>query len=184
MIGRFADEVRAVKASLLQLLVLAPELGGFEGAHGHDDEPVRLEGLFDVIVSAALDGDHRRFDVAVTADDHNRKLRMLLLDARQNFQPVELRALQPYIEDNERRPPLLDEAQRLVAILGEPRLVSFIFQDPRDEFPNIGFVVDDQNVRRHELSPSFARVAAWPIRGASHLAIRLCLVFVCPFGTH
>ncbi len=108
---RFADQVRAVVALLLQLLVFAAQLRSFERA-GHDEhEPVRLEGLLDVFVGAALDGGDGGFDIAMAADDDDRQLRMELLDAGQHVQAVELGALQPDIEDDQRRPPLLDGAQ-------------------------------------------------------------------------
>ena len=77
------------------------------------------------------------------------KLRVQLLGAGEHVEPVELGALQPDIEDDQRRPPFLDGAQRFVAILGEPGLMAFVFKNAGDELSNIRFVVDNQNVRRH-----------------------------------
>src|SRR5262245_57066109 len=78
---------------------------------------------------------------------------MGLLDAVEQLEPVELGALQPDIEDHERGTPLLDRLQRLVAVLGETGRMTFVFENARDQFPDVGFVIDDQNVRRHGSLP-------------------------------
>jgi hypothetical protein len=52
-----------------------------------------------------------------------------LLDAVEQLKPVELRALQPNVEDHERRPPLLDRLQRLVTVLGEPGRMTFVLEN-------------------------------------------------------
>jgi hypothetical protein len=44
----------------------------------------------------------------VAADDDDRQVGMRLLDAVEQLEPVEPRALQPDVEDHERRAPLLD----------------------------------------------------------------------------
>ncbi len=89
------------------------------------------------------------FDIAMAADDDHRQLRMQLLGAGEHIQSVELGALQPDIEDDQRWPSFLDCTQRLVAILGQPCLMAFVFKNAGDELSNIRFVVDNQNVRRH-----------------------------------
>jgi hypothetical protein len=151
----FADQIRAEAASLLELLVLPLQFRGFEGARGHEHEAIGLEGLFDVVIGAALDRGHGGLDVAVAADDDDGQLRVRLFDPGQHFEAVELRSLQPDVENHEGGPPLLDRAQGLVAVLGEPRLVPFVLENAGDEFPNVRFVVDNKNVRRHGSIPPY-----------------------------
>src|SRR5262245_29860914 len=78
---------------------------------------------------------------------------MGLLDAVEQLEPVELGALQPDIEDHERGTPFLDRLERLVAVLGETGRMTFVLEKARDQFPDVGFVIDDQNVRRHGSLP-------------------------------
>ncbi len=73
------------------------------------------------------------------------------LDAVEQIEAIELRALQPNVEDDERGAPLLDGRQRLVAILGEPGAMPLVLKDAGNQLSDIGFVVDDEDVRRHGL---------------------------------
>src|SRR4029079_15621097 len=82
---------------------LASQFRGFERAGDDQHQPVGLERLLDIIVSPALDGGDRGLDVAVAADDHYRQVGMAPLDAIEQLKPVELAALQPNVEDHERR---------------------------------------------------------------------------------
>ena len=151
--GRAADHLEGIAAPLAQFAVLALQPRGFQRAGGEQHQTIGLEWLLDIVVGAALDCGDRSLDVAVAADDDDGEVGMRLLDAVEQLEPIELGALQPNVENHERRPPLLDGLQGLVAVLGEPRRMAFIFQDARDQFPDIGFVVDDQNIRRHGLLP-------------------------------
>jgi hypothetical protein len=54
---------------------------------------------------------------------------VLPLHLQQHIEAVELAALQPDIEDDERRPPQLDGGERLVAVLGEPCAVALVLED-------------------------------------------------------
>ncbi len=67
--GGLADHFRRHRRALAQLLDLALQLRGLEGAQRHEDQPVLLEGLLDIVVGAALDGGDRGLDVAVAGDD-------------------------------------------------------------------------------------------------------------------
>ena len=124
--GGAADHLEAVGAPLAQLAVLAFQLRGFERAGDDEHEAVGLERLLDIVVGAALDGGDGGLDIAVTADDHHRQVGMGALDAVEQLKPVELRALQPNVQDHQGRPALLDGRKRLVGILGKPRAMAFV----------------------------------------------------------
>ena len=107
-------------------------------------KPVGLERLLDIVVGAALDGGDGRLDVAMTRNDHHGQIGMLLLDRRKHLEPVQPAALQPDIEDDERRPPLLDRGQRFVAVARQAGRVPLVLEYSRNEFADIGLVVDNQ----------------------------------------
>ena len=146
---RLPDHVSAEARALAQLLHLALELRGFERAQRHEDQPVRLERLFDVVVGAALDGGYRGLDVAVTGDDHHRQIGVCPLDVRQHFEAIEPAALQPDVEYDEMRAPLLDRLEGFVAVTRQACIVPLVLEDAGDEIADVRFVVDDQDVCSH-----------------------------------
>ena len=80
----------------------------------------------------------------MTGDDDDRQIRIRPLDHGQHLEAVEPAALQPDVEDDEMRTPLLDGAQRLVAVAREARRVALVLENSRDEFADVGLVVDDR----------------------------------------
>ena len=147
--GRFADHLGRDGRALLELAHLALQLRGFERAQGHEDEAIGLERLLDVVVGAALDGGDGGLDVAVAGDDDHGQIGIGALDDGEHFEAVEPAALQPDVENDELRPSLLDDAQRLVAVARQARAVTFVLEDAGHELANVGLVVDDQDVCCH-----------------------------------
>jgi hypothetical protein len=133
-----------------QLFVLALEAGRLDGAVHDEQQAVGLEGLFHEVIGAELDRLDRGFDIAMAADHDHRQVRVLALDDAQGLEPVEGAALQPDIEDHHRRTPGADRLERAVAIGRFARLVALVLEDSRDEQTDVRFIVDDQNVTRHE----------------------------------
>ena len=133
----------------LQLLDLALQLGGLERAQRHQQQPVGLEGLLDVVVGAALDGGDGGLDVAVAGDDDDRQIGVRLLDDVEHLQAVEAAALQPDVQDDELRAALLHRFQGFVGIAGETRAVTVVLQEAGDHLADVRFVVDDQDVGCH-----------------------------------
>ncbi len=119
-------------------------------ALGDEDQPVGVERLLDEVVGALLDGRHRRLDGAVAGDHHHRHFRVVLLDQLQELQAVELGALQPDVEEDQMRAARLDGGERLVAVLGGAGAVALVLQYAGHQPANVGLVIDDQNVGRHE----------------------------------
>ena len=76
------------------------------------------------------------------------------LMAGEHLEAVEAAALQPDVEDDQVRPPLLDRLQGLVGIAREPRAVPLVLENSRHQIANVGLVVDDQDVRRHRYLPT------------------------------
>jgi hypothetical protein len=153
MQGRTADQRTRGRRKLLQLPDLALETRGFERARRHQDQPVGFERLLDEIVGAALDRCDRGFDVAVTRDHDDRRIRIVLLDLLEQLQPVEPAALQPDIEEHHVRTAARNFGQRLVAVARGPCRKSFVFENTGDQIADVRLVVDYQNVMCHGLDP-------------------------------
>ena len=64
-------------------------------------------------------------------------------------QPVEPRALQPDVEEDQARRAIGDRRERAVAVVRRAGLMALVAQDTGDEFADVFFVVDDEDVRRH-----------------------------------
>ena len=137
------------RGELFQLADLAAQARGFERAVGDEQQPIGLERLLDEIVSAVLDGGDRGLDIAVPGNHDDRQFRMQLLDGAQKLQAVEAAALQPDVEKHEVRAPGLDRGERGIAVTCRSRGKSLILENARDQFANVGLVVDDQYIGCH-----------------------------------
>ena len=133
----------------LQRFIFALQAAGFEGPAHDQQQPVGVEGLFDIFIGAALDGGDRRFNVAVARNDDNGHVLMLLLDGLQEIEPVEFGTLQPDIENDQRRAALIDFSQRGVAVMGKAGFVALVLQNASDQFADVGLVINYQNVSSH-----------------------------------
>ena len=122
------------------------------GAIDHQQQAVGLEGLLDEIVGAGLDRRHGGVDGAVAADHHHRHRRILAPDHLEKLQAVELAALQPDVEDHQRRPALAHRIDGLGAVVGAAGRMALILQDARDQRADVAFVVDDENIVAHDSS--------------------------------
>lgn len=60
--------------------------------------------------------------------------------------------MKPDVEQDERRPPLVDGVQRGLAVAGGTAFVAFVAEHARDEVANVLFIIDDQNIERHQAS--------------------------------
>ena len=121
----------------------------FDRARDDEQQTPALERLFDEIVGADLDRLDRGLDRAVTADHHHRYRRHLRLQAAQDANAVEFAALQQDVEDHQGRLARLDGGERLNAVGGIARRVALVLQHPADQHPDVGFVINDQDVMRH-----------------------------------
>ena len=74
---------------------------------------------------------------------------MLALQDVEELQAVETGALHPDVEKDELRPPPLEGREGFVGILRGAGSMPFVFENAGDEVPDIGLVVDDQDVGRH-----------------------------------
>ena len=61
-------------------------------------------------------------------------------------QPVHAAALQPDVEEDQRRPPLGHLRQRGIRVAGRARAVAFVLEDARDHVADVALVIDDENV--------------------------------------
>ena len=85
----------------------------------------------------------------MTADDDDRHRWHLGLQPAQDGDAVELAPLQPDVEDDQGRLARLDRGKGLAAVGGVARRIAFILQHPGNRHPDVGFIVNDQDVMRH-----------------------------------
>ena len=165
--ARGADERHLAARAPAQARILAPQPVGLDGAVDHQQQAVGLERLLDEVVGAGLDGRHGGVDRAVAADHHHRHRRLLAADHFQELQTIELAALQPDVEDHQRRPALPHGVGGLGAVVSATGGVALILQDARDQRADVAFVVDDQNIVAHDSSNcprSYGRIIVRPSR--------------------
>ena len=150
--GRGTDEGHLAAGAPAQAGILAAQPVGLDGTVDHQQQAIGLEGLFDEIVSTGLDGRDGGVDRAVTADHHHRHRRIFAADHFEDLQAVELAALQPDVEDHQRRPTLANRVDRFGAVVSAAGGVALILQDARDQHADVALVVDDQNIVAHDPS--------------------------------
>ena len=85
----------------------------------------------------------------MAGNDDDGELGIGALDDRKHLETVKAAALEPDVENDELGPSLLNCSQGFVAVAGEPRAVAFVLQNAGDNVPDIGLVVDDQNISCH-----------------------------------
>ena len=161
--GGGADEPVGRAGARAQVADFALEPRGLQRALGDQDQAIGLERLFDEVIGAEFDRGHRGFDIAVAGNHHHGHVGVLLLQNLQQLQTVEPRALQPDVEQDQMRPARLDRGQRLVGIARQTRAVALVGEDSRNEFADVVFVVDDQDIGGHQVEPSGSRT--WGFRG-------------------
>ncbi len=141
------DDHGGQRGELLEFLHLALEPRVLQGPLGDQQEPVGFERLLDEVIGAALDGGDGGFDVAVSGNHHDRQFGMFHLERIEELQAIETAALQPDVEEHEVRTPRHDGGERVVAVMRGTGKIALILQDAGDQFANVGFVVDDEDVR-------------------------------------
>ena len=143
---RCADQIARLARAFAQLLDLAAELRGLQRPLGDQHQAVGLERLLDVVVGAALDRRNRGLDVAVAGNHDHRQIGVFALDRVEERQPVHAAPLQPDVEEDERRPALGDLGEGHVGIAGGARAVALVGEDAGHDLPDVGFVVDDEDI--------------------------------------
>ena len=87
---------------------------------------------------------------------------MVVLDNFEEFETVDLAALQPDVENHDCRQPRANRGQRRLAAFGLARIVAFVLEDAGNQQPNVGLVLDDQHIMRHGMPPSGRALGAIP----------------------
>ena len=75
---------------------------------------------------------------------------MIAHDAVEDGKSVELAALQPYVEHDQRGPASRERLKSGIRISSLARVEAFILQHAGNERADVRFVVDDENVVRHD----------------------------------
>ena len=153
-IARRADERDFAPGAAAETGVLALQLVGFDRAVDDQQQAVGLERLLDEIVGAVLDRRNGGVDGAVAADHDHRNRRVLVADYFQELEPVELAALKPDVEDDERRAALSHRVDRLGAVVRATSGMALILEDAGNQRADVAFVVDDEDVVTHDLQSS------------------------------
>ena len=147
--ARRALQLLVATRAFTQRRVLAAQSVGLGRAFDEQDQPLGLERLFDEVDRAAPDRRHCGVDVAMPRYDEHRQRRVARLYDVEQFEPVELRPLQPDVEQDERWPALVERGECCIAVGGDARFIAFVLEHARDQFADVAFVVDDQDVERH-----------------------------------
>ncbi len=150
-----ADEHRRMRRELLELLDLPLQPRGLEGAIGDKNEAVDLERFLDEVVGALLDGRDRGLDIAVAGNHDHRQIGMLRLDAGKHLQAIEAAPLQPDVQEDQIGAARRNRCRRVVAVASGACRVALVFENSRDQFADIGLVVDNQDIRRHAVARPF-----------------------------
>ena len=114
------------------------------GEHGLLDR----EGFFDEVERAEFGGAHGGFDVAVTGNHHDRRLRAALAQACEGLKAVD--AGQPHVEQHAAVSPSLDGLEALLARRHGFRREPFIFEHRPQRLADAALVVNNQNRVRHK----------------------------------
>src|SRR5215472_16840768 len=136
------DQRRGERSELLELPHLAFKPRIFKGAFSDQQQSVGLERLLDEVVGTTLDRGHRSLDIAMTGNHDDRQFGVLLLETIEQLQTIEAAALQPDVEKNEIGPPSDYGSECIVAVACRTCAVAFILKDARDEFADVGLVVN------------------------------------------
>ena len=138
-----ADPVRDGEAVGAQRLVLAFQLGRFNCTGHQVQQAVSFKRLFDEVVRAAPDRGDRGFDIAVPTDDNHWQKRVNRLEIFQHRQAVHIAALQPDIQNNKARCATAHFLDRALCRRRDANAMAIIFEDARNQFTNVRFVIND-----------------------------------------
>ena len=134
---------------LLQRLIFAAQALGFSGAAHHQQQLFGLERLFDIIIGAALDGGDRGIKVAVPGNHHDRQGRIARFHGVQQLDPVHATALQPDIENDKAGPAFGQRHECAFGMGSGAGFKALIAQHAGHQLADIGFIVDDQDIKGH-----------------------------------
>src|SRR4029079_5525448 len=137
-----------------EALILAPRLRVVGRRVDEIEQPLGLERLLDEVDRPFPDRRDRGVEVAVARDHQHRKRRIAALDLLQQLQPVQPRALQPDVQQDHRRAPLLDRVERGSAVGRGAHGIALLFQYAADQVADVGLVIHHQHFKRHQPSPS------------------------------
>ena len=169
--GCLADQLALVAELQLELCVLPLEARGLARALDQHQQALGVERLLQEVVGALLDCGDRGFDRAVTADHDHRHVGMAAPDLVEHLETVQLRPLEPNVQEHGARRLCVDLRQRRTPVPCVTHVVTLIAQDRRDRVADLGLVIDDQNVCRHS-DPDTLPGSAERCRGASVEFIR------------
>ena len=140
---------------------------GFQRPAHHQQQTVGLKRLFNEIVSALLDRSNSHFDGAMTRDHDDGYVGFVAVQRLQDADPIHAGALQPHIQDHQRRPSGAEGSDRRFGIAGATGFIALVAQDALDQQPDVRLIVNDQDFMRHVSPVSFPRSPAPPRSGAA-----------------
>ena len=156
-----------------QRAVLRLEPALTHGVADHEDGLLERERLLDEVERAELDRLHRRLDVAVAGDHHDRRIDATLAQARQRCQSVHAR--QPDVEHDDVVGRAHDAVEARLAALDGVDDIAFVAEHAAQRAAHARFVVDDENSRLH--------LGLVTSLHATNLHVGSSIVNTVPFGT-
>ena len=149
--GGVANHGGLVADAQAKLGVLPFQTRRLERTRHQDEQPIGLERLLDEVIGTALDGGYRGFNIAVPADHENGQFRMHGAHALKQLHAIELAALEPDVENGQRRRRHgIDQRERACAIGGNARRVALVCKDVGEQRADIRLVIDDQDFGWHQ----------------------------------
>src|SRR5579884_1155538 len=139
---------------LTQAFVFASEPLRFGCPVDEIDEAFRLEWLLDEVDRPFP---HRRnggVEVAMPRNHEDRDRRIPLLYFLQKLDTVELRSLQPDVEQHHRGAPLLDGVECLTTVGCSPYGIAFVLKHSAHQLADVCFIVHNQYFKSHQASSS------------------------------
>jgi hypothetical protein len=144
-----ANQICVFARLLSQNRVLGLQRRSLQRALDQDQQAVGVEWLFNKIVSALLDRPDRCFDRTVAGHHHNRRVRDVLRVFFEQTDAVSGRPLQPDVLKNQIRSRKTNLSARLGITMSCANTVPFVLQNATEQHPDIGFVINNENVSGH-----------------------------------
>jgi hypothetical protein len=110
---------------------------------------IGLKRLFNKVIGAILDRRDSHLHIAMAADYDHGQIRIIPAQAFHELQSIQLRSLQPDIQQHQRGPPSRNGGERGIRTYRRARLISLILENAGNQLANIGFVINNKNVTGH-----------------------------------
>ena len=135
---------------LSKLLHLLPQRPVLQGLRHEVQEPLRIDGLREIVVGAQLHRLDGALDAPVGREEDHLRLREVSLGGFQDLQSPGPDHTQ--VGDHQVEPPVLEPSERLLTAGRRHDLVARLLEDLGERLADVALVVDDEDATGHHLS--------------------------------